>query len=260
MVQKSLGRIIKQVLPESIGSKLSGFVWQALDLSWELPSNISVRIDSVAEWVIYNDIFVNGEYDRPIDIILDTPGTNPLILDIGSNVGYFGLRFADKWLRKKGCECKFDLVGVEGSPKTYSELRKRMNQPPLCEFGKFYLGLVGMRTGKAYIRTSRFHVTDSISAIPSRSSFQVSYIDLDSIIAPDRRISLLKCDIEGSEEVFLENYPDLLKRTDLAVIELHSTLCNTERCYDLLNAAGLAHYENVRKCGSISVEVFRRQS
>lgn len=258
MARRRWSSTIKKVLPQSVSNRLGGLIWRGLDLSWQLPSGLNVQIKSVAEWVIYNDIFVNGEYDGPIDMVLERHDADPLILDIGANVGYFGLRFADKWLRKKGGEGRFDLVGVEGSPKTYSELQKRMDQPPLREFGKYHLGLIGKRAGMAYIRTSPFHVTDSVSAIPSRSSFHAPYIDLDSILPPERGVSLLKCDIEGSEEMFLENYPDLLKRTELAVIELHSTLCNSARCRDLLNAAGLKHHETVRECGAITVEVFKR--
>jgi len=53
------------------------------------------------------------------------------------------------------------------------------------------------------------------------------------------RIGLLKCDIEGAELVFLKNYPRLLERTDIAVLELHPQLCNQEECISLLRAAGL---------------------
>ena len=39
--------------------------------------------------------------------------------------------------------------------------------------------------------------------------------------------SLLKCDIEGAELLFLENYEDLLGKVRNAVFELHHEQCDT---------------------------------
>jgi hypothetical protein len=72
------------------------------------------------------------------------------------------------------------------------------------------------------------------------------------------RIHLLKCDIEGSEQMFLENYPDILAMTDAVVMELHPELCDVQHCRQLLNDAGLEHAMTIRDMPDQSVEYFVR--
>jgi FkbM family methyltransferase len=251
---------IKRVIPKSVNDRLSKTIWEQLAPSWKLQSGLIIQVKAIAEWAIYNDIFVEGEYDLPIDMVLATDEKAPFILDIGANVGYFSIRFADRWFREKSVSSRFTIIGFEGSPVTYSELQERTNQPVLSDRCRYYFGLIGKRTGTGYISTSPFHVTDSIITPPSRFNSQVEFLDLDSLIPSDQDISLLKCDIEGAEEMFLENYPELLKRVRIAVFEMHPEKCNVSQCFRLLNAAGLVHHSNIRKCDSFTVDVFRRTS
>lgn len=250
---------MKEFLPEVLSQRLSTAVWKQLSPSRKLPSGLTVEVRSSAEWAVYNDIFVDGEYDSAINVLSSPTSTEmPLIVDLGANVGYFALRFADLWLRRKGDYQNFSLVGVEGSPPTYRELMRRMDQPLLGDQCAFHSGLIGKRDGSGFISDLPFHVANSTGPNSSRFSQEAPFIDLDSLMPNDRRISLLKCDIEGSEEMFLENYPDLMRRVDLAVFELHSEKCDTARCFELLEAAGLVHQGNVRDAGSFRVDVFKR--
>jgi FkbM family methyltransferase len=249
---------IRRLLPDSFNQRLSRAVWKQLSPSWKLPSGLVAEVKSGAEWVVYNDIFVDGEYDISISDLLNGSEDSPLIVDLGANIGYFALRFVDRWIMNKGSRSEFILVGVEGCPSTYSELLKRMNQPLLSERCSFRMGLVGKRTGVGYISNIPFHVGNSVTTEPSRLGLEVPFIDLDSFVPVDKRIALLKCDIEGSEEVFVENYPELLRRVDLAIFELHPDKCDTERCIELLNVAGLSHHKNVRKGSGFTVDLFAR--
>ena len=238
---------VKHVLTGWVGQTL----WHALGPEWTLPSGLAVQVKTQAEWVIYNDIFVNREYD---DAILDTVNSNinePLIVDLGANVGYFGLRFADLWIQGRGRQPNFDVVGVEGSPAIFEELTKRIRGNPtndavLAGRLRYHFGLVGEKTGQTFISTSFFHVTNSIAGERSRFGSMVSFVDLETLLPGERRISLLKCDIEGAEELFLTTYPSLLKRVDQVVIELHPRRCNVERCAEMLFAAGMIRHSRVR--------------
>ena len=71
-------------------------------------------------------------------------------------------------------------------------------------------------------------------------------------------INLLKCDIEGSEELFFDSYPQLLRRVDLIVVEFHPHLNDVSRCRRLLSGAGLDHHRSLRVYSDGSVEVFAR--
>ena len=93
----------------------------------------------------------------------------------------------------------------------------------------------------------------------SRFGASVPFVDLDTLLPPGERIALLKCDIEGAEEIFLENYPQLFSRVDRAVFELHYDRCNVDRCVDLLDQAGLTRRTVIRDCRpEYSVDLFER--
>src|SRR3954454_3125284 len=72
-------------------------VWRVLGLDGTLRSGIRIQVRSHPDWVIYNEVIVNGEYDSVIHEVLNAhqPGTPFRVLDFGANVGYFTFRFAD---------------------------------------------------------------------------------------------------------------------------------------------------------------------
>lgn len=238
--------------------RLGGKLWSLLSPEWTLPSGLKVTVASWAEWVTYNDIFVDGEYDIPIRHAVQHAAPGSVVLDVGGNVGYFALRFADLWLRERQTS-QFKLVGVEGSPRTYPRLLSRLDQEALKGRADYRFGLAGERSGEAKISTSEFHVTDSI-VTGDGSGTSVPFLDLSTVVPPDVRISLIKCDIEGAEMMFIENYPDLLRRTDSIVIELQHQMYDSERCVTLLEEAGLHHEQRLRDFSpSATVDFFVRK-
>jgi FkbM family methyltransferase len=122
-------------------------------------------------------------------------------------------------------------------------------------------GLVGRREGAARMFQHHFHAANSVNNPLLQEhgrGVAVSFLDVESLVASMPRIHLMKCDIEGSELVFLESYPELLRRVDAAVFELHPKLCDVPRCRALLAEAGLLQAEVLRDDEEQSVEVFRR--
>ena len=65
----------------------------------------------------------------------------------------------------------------------------------------------------------------------------VPYVNLDTFV-PAGIIDLLKVDIEGSEELLFETYPDLLRRTKILAVEFHPSTCNVARCKEYLEEYG----------------------
>ena len=64
-------------------------------------------------------------------------------------------------------------------------------------------------------------------------------VNLDDLFPIPIAIDLLKCDIEGAEQIFLNHYPGLMQRVQSAVFELHSNYCDAKKCIELIQAAGL---------------------
>jgi FkbM family methyltransferase len=252
--------IVRALAPESLKNRLRKFVWMRLNPSWRLNSGLIIRILNYNDWIIYNDIFVDGEYDAAInDLLHDTRNwSRPVqVLDLGGNVGFFTLRLAHLFLR--GERTNFRVTMVEGSPATYAELLERLgaNKEQLRDRVTTVPGLVGKRTGEGQIGQGVAHGENTILGDASRG-VQVSFVDLEKVVATWQRIDLLKCDIEGAEELFLGNYADLLARTDRAVFEFHHDKCDIARCRRLLADAGLDPAKTIREFGHCSVELFLR--
>ena len=55
---------------------------------------------------------------------------------------------------------------------------------------------------------------------------------------------MIKCDIEGSEQSFQDNYSELLFRAEAAVIELHHGYIDQQRFHDGMKALALGKWRN----------------
>jgi FkbM family methyltransferase len=258
---------IKSSLPPRVASALKGarssyraWRWRTRPLRHTLPSGLRVEIKSFSDWVVYNEVFVDGEYDPVIDDVISRARTDVWTLDVGANVGMFTLRYADRWLRGDRAGCRHHIVCVEGAPPTFRILAKQLDQQPLASMCTLHLGLAGERSGAASISTSAHSGVNSIiDQSPSFSRVRVPFLDVEQLLPPDVRIALLKCDIEGAEELFLANYPDLLRRADRAVVELHHQFCSPYRCRELLMQAGLKRVSVLKTYGDdCTLEWFSR--
>jgi len=95
-------------------------------------------------------------------------------------------------------------------------------------------GLVGMRAGSASLHESAVHVKNTIMSGETRDGRNIPFIDVGVLMEQANEIDLLKCDIEGAELLFLENYGSLLGKVRNMVIELHHEMCDTSKCRDIL--------------------------
>jgi FkbM family methyltransferase len=219
---------------------------QSVDLSHTFKSGVTVAIRSQSDWYVFNEVFVEADYDPAIDLVTRT-NHRPLVLDLGANVGYFAARVIDR-LTVQSAGLPADLVLVEGSPTVFRQLESRIAGMAIGDFTVSSINaLVGQREGSGTISEVEFGARNTmmpthnagIAPVSQMSHHKVSFVDLAELVG-SRRISLLKCDVEGSEQNFLETYrSDLLPQTDAAVFELHHRLCDVPRCLEILAEAGL---------------------
>jgi FkbM family methyltransferase len=263
---------LARLLPSSLQESLRDRYWQTksnllyrrlyevLDLEYTLQSGLVLNVASRGEWWTYNDIFVNREYDVPIQRALESRSSPAAftVLDLGANVGYFLLRVVDL-MRQVGLQdLAADLTLVEGSPTVYRELQKRLAAQSLSPVTvRLVHGLVGSRDGSSCIHESALHVKNTIMNGQKSIGVNVDFVDLGGLMQSKPAIDLLKCDIEGSELLFLENYGDLLSRVRNAVFEFHDELCDTARCSRLLAQAGFSELI-LKSSPGISVRFFCR--
>ena len=242
-------RLVRRPFPASVRRRVRLFFFQWLDLKWDLSFDLRVRLASYHDWVVYNEIFVHGDYDRALCRALDTAARQAgavTIVDMGANVGFFTLRTAQQ-LRQRGMENRgSQIIAIEGHPDCVKEFETRIfTENNLSRMVTLIGGLVGNRTGEATL------YGDSLFRREKRT-VTVPFVDLNPFFTAVQNIDLLKCDIEGSELLFIENYPDLLRKVKVAVFELHSKLCDTRRCQELLTEYGFTHSE-IQRAGDYSL-------
>jgi FkbM family methyltransferase len=235
-------------------------IWVFLKARWKLISGLNIVVENDSDWFVYNEIFANKEYDAALSHLLNGRLKNPLIIDLGANVGYFTLKVADE-LIQAGVD-DFEIISLEASPANYQPLSQRTGQDLLKGKVKAFLGLAGYRTGSHTILYSAQHYGHSAMADQRHAnSVTIDYIDIEKLMAGDgRKIDFLKCDIEGSEEIFINEYSGLLKRVEHAVFEFHAGECDVQRCRQLLTAAGLLSKGVIKEDPAFktSVEIFSR--
>ncbi len=242
----------------------------------DLQSGLRILVKNQIDFFLYHEIFANREYAEPLRQILGELVAGPAAptlshisgptqpprlpfrcVDLGCNIGYFTFLLADT-LTINGIE-NFIIEAVDGSSLNQVEYVSRImgqKKPILANKVDSYCGLVGKKTGSSGFHEFRFHCLDHTVPLGTLGSSEVAYLDLDKVLAPGP-IDLIKCDIEGSEADFLDNYGDLLRRTTWFLVELHEEKVNLEHCRQRLARRGL-HNTWRWVNGSTTVELWRK--
>jgi FkbM family methyltransferase len=253
-----LAHLLRRPLPAALRRRIRLLLFQWLDLEWIVRSGVRLRVSSYGDWIIYNEIFVGGEYDHALRLALDSrpDPTTPLhIVDLGSNVGFFTLRVVDELRQRQIASAGLMITAVEGDSYCIEEFRSRVFvENSLSENVRLLHGLVGERTGAANLRApdpEQGHNTAFKGN--GQAGVRVGYVDLNPLFTLTPCIDLLKCDIEGAELLFIQNYPELLRKVRVAVFELHDDLCDTQQCRRLLDELGFTHQAVLRPGSPCSI-------
>ena len=243
----ALARVLRRLMPAPLRARLRELQFAWLRLEWTFPTGVEIRIGNYADWVIYSEIFAAGEYDVALALACDRAAASrrPLqVLDLGANSGLFTLRVLHEVRRR---QLGVSITAVEAHPATAARFRARvLPQRRAGETVRLVEGLAGERSGSSDFYENLAHPASSTqfaarNAGDPRKALRVPNLDLSTILDGQPRIDLLKCDIEGSEERVIENYPDVFAKTDVAVFEFHRDLCDVDRCQALLRGYGFGH-------------------
>lgn len=251
----------KSFAPKALKIWLWRLASKHLHLDRQLKSGYQVRISSYSDWCIFNDLFVDGEYDPAINVMLDrVKGASSIrVIDLGANVGFFSARVLDQ-MQRRGIQIPtVEILLVEGSPALESELKERIGsivQPGVR--AKVLIGLVGEKSGTAQLKIGISQSGNKVVELADPDSNTVSYIDLEAQLGGITTINLLKCDIEGSEEAFLRNYAELLKKTEVAIFEFHEPDCPAAVGVRKVMEAGFARHQLLLDQGHAQTVFFER--
>lgn len=243
-------RGVRRLIPAPVRARMRRLLFEWLDLTWPLPSGVRIRVAHYGDWAVYNEIFVNGEYDAAIAMALGNASPRPLrVLDLGANVGYFSLRLVDRLRHRGEPDDRVTITAVEADAVCARRYLERVHgENGLGSIAMLVRGAVGRRSGRAVLSGGELHFPHGrVSTGDGTRGAAVEYLDLAALMAGTDQIDLLKCDIEGSEEALIEHYPDLFQKVRMAVFEFHRPLCDVDRCQALLREYGFTHFVTYRE-------------
>src|SRR5262245_42804249 len=127
---RKIKRYVRELPWRWRNSRRSSFLRRAA-LQCSLRTGIEPVFKDWADWIVFLDVFVEGDYDVAIRrAIASAPPDRPaLILDIGANIGLFTLRCCHlRRLERPSAAVK--IHQFEASAATFQRLREQMQQQP----------------------------------------------------------------------------------------------------------------------------------
>ncbi len=149
------------------------------------------------------------------------------VLDIGAHIGTFAL-----WCLATNLAA--EIYSVEADPYTFDILKR--NRAPIHE-QRYVWTCLHRAAWKDESYLSFSDKGDSMShRVANSGSLKVLGVTFSKIMELSRyqQVNLMKIDIEGAEEAFLFAEPDLLKKVEMLVVEIHPKHCNEQAIRDLL--------------------------
>jgi len=260
-------QFLKRLWPTRFVRLVQAQVFEELKLKWTFVSGIKVQVLSRADWTLYNDIFVEGEYDPALAALVHNllGESKAVVVDLGANVGFFSLRLFHVFALRSISPGRLQIFAVEPSSANLRDLERRLqDQAEWNRCVSIVPGLVGeKRTGSAQLFESHnHHMTTLVEAMkyPGASRTGASFVDLDQVLPRDVPIDLLKCDIEGAEVAFVRNYVSLLSRVRIAIFEVHHNVCEVGELRQALESAGLTQERVLVDRGNTSVRMYSQDS
>jgi FkbM family methyltransferase len=162
----------------------------------------------------FSEIFIKQEY---LEFIPNEPISR--ILDFGAHYGYFSL-----WLQSKSPEIKLTSLMIEPSPSCARSLKNLVNQERLAGRFSYLQRAIGLPDSESSPFYDRSHMAGSrYSLSESEKAIQVQNLtEADLVEQLEAPYDLIKCDIEGSEWEFLNDFQNLITASKYLLMEWHS--------------------------------------
>ncbi len=209
----------------------------------------------VAEEIFRSEVYREAFAGRPIRTVVD----------LGCNVGYFTLYAA----HRAGGE-PLRALAVDGNPAMVDETRWHVAVNHLDGVEVVH-GVAGFAEG---VPSVTFHINASNVASSAHGTLNpnvpikgdsraeelptVRVLDTWRRLHGERRIDLLKVDIEGSECDLFAHEPDLLAMTDRLVVEWHKWVTTIDEVDRALAPSGLVRCHVVGEDANAGVAIYQR--
>ena len=146
-----------------------------------------------AAYEIYKERLEAG----PIDELRALVPAGSLVVDVGANVGFFTRRFA-AWVGDAG-----RVVAIEPDAENFRLLTRRLEREGLANRVECHQAVAADEPGTRRLRHNPVHPGDHRIST-DESGVDVRSVTVDGLVAgADRRVSLVKIDVQGAELLVL---------------------------------------------------------
>lgn len=148
----------------------------------------------VAVYSTYKTWIESGPVDRLKDFV--APGST--VVDVGANIGFFTLKFAD-WVGERG-----QVIAIEPDPENFETLAAKVGAAGVERRVRLHCAAATARAGYVNLRRNELHPGDHrITA--DAGGIMVSAVTVDDLVgaAGAEQVSLVKVDVQGAEMLVL---------------------------------------------------------
>lgn len=205
---------------------------------FNLFERFKISLSNKYEVASFKDVFCHPFYWQVFQCLKEPP---KLIVDCGGHCGHFSI-LAEICIRSKFDVSNTKYILVEPNPHLISVIRKNVTDACITERVHIEQGLLGPKSGSSTLWIdNKNYLATGLYKNKGSKPYEIPYIDLSKIVK-DRVIDIMKIDIEGGEFQFIPENLDLLKVTNLVVMELHE-------------ASNEIHLELLEKLKSVGLHV-----
>ncbi len=138
-----------------------------------------------------------------------------LVVDVGANIGFFTLRFAE-WVGRTG-----RVIAVEPDVENFDELTRRLARSGLDGRVDSHRAVAAAKPGALKLRRNEVHPGDHRISTDGEG-IEVPAETIDRLVAPHGglEIALMKIDVQGAEMLVLEGSRTTLEKGPALFIEI----------------------------------------
>src|ERR1700676_2391588 len=153
----------------------------------------------------------------PIERLQEFIPEGSLVIDVGANVGFFALRFA-QWVGVGG-----EVVAIEREDRNYQALLAALKREGLSGRVRAMKAVAAASAGPMFLEINQLHPADH-KLSRDGTGVAVEAVRLDDLVSDKGvlRPALVKIDVQGAEMLVLQGASDILKISKPALfVELH---------------------------------------
>jgi FkbM family methyltransferase len=142
----------------------------------------------------------------PIERLQEFIPSGSLVIDVGANVGFFSVRFAE-WVGRSG-----EVIAIEPEDRNYQALISALKRKGLSGRVRALKAVAAATAGPMFLEINQLHPADH-KLSRDGTGIAVEAVRLDDLVQDKGALkpSLVKIDVQGAEMLVLQGAPDILR-------------------------------------------------